>query len=1358
MKRNRFSLLIGIFLLCCSFSFDHDFKILTMQDGLTDNNVMTVYQDGDGFMWFGTANGLCRYDGQKFTSVRMSTPSMPVNHITDLSRHCLGFISRQCLYCFSRQTSTLIPVIDEKGKSNMTIANLIPAGGDRFWIFNHQDIMLCRLTEVNDHHDNITAIRITRLAIHHVLTSGSVSLTHFCYSEDHRGIFLVSTEGQVYYFDIQKSRITRTFHPFSTPGYVCINSMMTANGFLWLGTIGKGITRYHIATGRTDCLNKTAGPQALSHTDVYSMTRIDDQHLLAATWSGYTIITLQKDNPFLYTTEAVENPTTLTRQYFETRLQAACYDPHLKIIWLGTFGGGIAYADMRQHYYGQMRQASHNEICGIVADPQQHIWIATFAHGLMRSKAPFEKEEQLEMEEVGTPEVRTHKTVLCAYADRQGIFWFGNKDGTLTSYNPSSKSFRVHRIRDEKGRYNGKAIWSLLSDRNGHLWIGTDDGVLWLNAGKDVFRRISFPTSLTGAESVPICTMAQTADGAIWLGTEGMGLFRLQFRAHDILFIKGYEKSWKDLQYHVVRSLLAAHDGKLYIGYTDGFAVLSPQENKITQVYTTQNGMCSNFVGCITEDKMGHIWMGSSSGISHYSRRQHIFYNYYISGNNRSAFRLDNTLFFGNNRNLTYLNPSDIESHNHKDRPVLITGLKIDNRAVNVGERRNGQVVLPFDFPYIKTIVLSNRNRDFSISFNNLLFSSDFRRYEYRLYPYQKEWLLSNEDDEVSYTNLPDGKYTFEVRSVYPNGKTGSITRMPIRILPHWTHTVWFRLLLTLIFIALLVYLYNYLKRRQQRLEQNLKTKNELTMVRLKWEKECQIRKERENFFSYAAHELRTPLTLILAPLTELIHIVKPDDVIYGKLMTIYKNGTSLHTLVDQLLYEQKVEAGMLKLRLSLVDIIEVTKNIADSFCQLAESRNISFTFRSPKAQMMLWVDLDKVSSAITNLLSNAFKYTPAGGTIAVTIAEQQIDGKSFASIAIADTGGGIPPEKQEHIFDSFVTGEQSPYMSSKVGLGLRIVKYTAELHHGQIQLQSEVGKGSTFTLIIPEGKEHFALEEYEIADSMPVVAPEETARPATPAEEDNHEVPKKSILIVDDNPDIRTYISTLFAHSYRILEAADGKEGVEQALAHLPNLIISDIMMPVMDGFECCRTVRSDEKTAHIPIIMLTAKAEDADVLRGSQCGADDYMMKPFNPEILIAKANNLIRQRERLERIYTKALILRPMKDNTEEPSLDEFLETVIHTIEANMSDTNFSVKILAEKLNMSQPTLFRKMKQHTDLSVVDMIRNIRISKAASLLMQKKYTIQEISDMVGFNDIRIFRKHFTQQFGVSPSNFAGK
>lgn len=1335
--------------------FNKDLHQLTMKEGMSDNTVPFIYKDKEGFMWFGTNNGISRYDGKtikNFSYFRY----MSVSEIHDLPESCLGIIANRTFYIFDRRKESFIPITGDNSASK-----ILPADNGLIWGIRKNELLLYRLTYQKNKQGEITSANLNIEKKYNRLIDPGSSYISLCPTADRSGLYLLTNRSMLLLFDYKSKKIERSIRLGDNQNME-VHSMLSTDHYVWVGTSVHGLYGYSIQTNKVLHMNyeEDKVPGILSHTDVYQIVSINPHSFVAATWNGYTVINMDKENPDSYTTE-VYNNVTLVNRNLETRMISAYYDTE-GILWIGTHGGGVIYSDLRMQYYKQFQQDRHNEICGIEADNKGYIWLATFHKGIMRSESPFEVSHPLHFSTQNDPEIKSNKTVLSLFKDTDGNLWFGNRDGTLTFYNVKSGKFKVHTLFKNGEKPNNSPVWAICIDRNDNFWIGTEVGILLYDRQKSTCRPIELKDGKKKVTSGMIRAITQSRDGSLWVGTAYMGVCKLSYnRVNKTIKIKnGYEDKYR-VEDRAVRSLLSSTDGYLYIGYESGFGVLNPEKDTIMQFYTTREGLCSNIIGCMVEDRSGHIWLGSNSGISRYSRHQHLFYNYYISGSNRSALLYGDMLLWGNNKSLTYFNPQDVDAYQINNK-VLITGLEISDHPISIGENINGQVILQKNISFIDKVLLSNKNRDFSLTFNNLSYSSEQQKYNYRLLPYQQTWLISKETGRVSYTNLPEGEYKFEVRSIYPDGDTGMVTSLDIRILPHWSHTILFRLLIISLFIGSFLYWMYIERRRRKRVEHELQMKHELMNLNLEREKERQILTERENFFTSAAHELRTPLTLIISPLQDLLHHLRPDNEIYKPLLTMYKNGVALHSLVDQLLYVQKIEAGMVKLSLSEVDIVGLTKGITDAFCQIAEAKGFHFEINLSQVDnpYLLYIDTVKITSAIRNLLSNAFKYTPIGGKVSVTITRAVVDEKYFCMIKVADTGTGIPQDLQERVFESFITGDNQPSFSTKIGVGLRIVRNTMDLHHGRVILHSTPGEGSCFELHIPEGKAHFSGDSYHLLERNEtetlLYKPDEfviqnvenqSVHPPT--------MHKKKILVVEDNEDIRHYICSLFAAKYTLLEACNGQEGVDKAMEGHPDLIILDVMMPVMDGFSCCRKVKTHSETVHIPVLMLTAKAEDNDVLQSSKCGADDYMMKPFNPEVLKAKADNLILQREQLKRIYTKALMLKetPQSEETE----NTFIQKVIGVIKQNLSDEHFSVKSLAEQLNMSQPTLYRKMKQCTDMSVVDVIRSVRVAQAASLIMGNQYSIQEISEKVGFSDVRTLRKHFTEQFGVSPSKYAG-
>lgn len=1355
-------ILVILVLSCCPLHpayafFDKDIQLLTMRDGLADNTIPCIYKDEDGFMWFGTDNGLSRYDGKAIQNFKPADASyVSVSGIVRLSDDFLGIVSDGFLYYFDRKLETFLPIDIESGRT-IGVSHVLAADDSSFWGISGSRLVLYQWKIQQGKEEKERVIRVHIQKEFQLLEEKEETFSSLCYYEEEKNaIWLTTNRGNLILFHPDTPESYQKI-PLTSGKPLQVTSILNREGVVWVSTIAKGILRYHTKSGHIDRISfgGTGKGNLLSHTDVYQIIFVGNNRYLAVTWGGYTLLMPDEKQPEELTSEIYSNTHTQIYRNLETRMISAYYDPN-GLLWIGTNGGGVMYSDLRSQFYDRYYQDRHNEICGILMDDNHRVWLATYHKGIMRSDMPYVHGKKLSFSKVDTGSGKPEETMLCALKDVDGNLWFGNINGTLTVYYPQTGRFVIHSLLVD-GAANRASVWALYMDNKSRLYIGTGDGLLLYNFQEGTCVKLPAQQYLNEKRHPFVRAIAQTKDGTIWLGTSNMGVCRvIESTSGESSVENGYERNM-NVEYRSVRSLLASSDGNLYIGYTDGFAILSPQQNSISAYYTTDSGLCSNFIGCLAEDSKGRIWLGSNSGISRYGRRQHLFYNYYIAGSNRSVLFSDKTLFFGNNQSLTYFNPEEINAYPTNER-VLITGLEVDNRPVGIGEKVKNQIILNKVVSSTDRIVLDNDNRDFSLTFNNLSYSDEQQKYNYRLLPYQGNWLISDEGEKASYTNLPAGDYVFEVKNIYPNGETGEVTSLKVIILPHWSQTFVFRLFVSLLLLGGMAYGIRLIKLRQKRMEHEMQMKHELLTVSLEREKERQIRVERENFFTGIAHELRTPLTLILAPLQELMKLCGPSEDSYKKLQLMYKNATSLHTLVDQLLYVQKIEAGMVRLQLSEVDLVQLVCNVSEPFRQMAEIKGLHFTVDLPEGKLLCWIDEGKIASAVQNLLSNAFKYTSSGGQVLLSVSHIMRSDQGYCQIMVSDSGAGIPVDLQNHIFESFITGDNIPEMSTKVGIGLHIVKNTIDLHHGLVTLKSMPDEGSTFTLYIPEGKAHFAKDTYELTDGRQektMQTEELEPKPFLTTSESEAQEPlsKKSLLVIEDNEDVREYIRSLFTSRYAVYEAGNGEEGLRIAKEQLPDLIISDVMMPVKDGFTCCREIRMCQETAHIPILMLTAKAEDADIMQSCDCGADDYMMKPFNPEVLKTKVDNLILQRERLKRIYTKALMLK--QESEEGKKEDVFLQRLIHIIEANLSNSDFNVKMLAEQLNMSQPTLYRKVKQRSDLSVIDMIRSIRISKAATLILENRYSIQEISEMVGYSDTRTLRKHFMEQFGVSPSKY---
>lgn len=1334
---------------------------LNMSNGLVDNIITCIYQDQDRFMWFGSSNGLSRYDGKQIRNFSVDNARMYVSDIKETSDDKLWVIANEYLYCFDRRKEKFVLPSFQDGKKAISVSAMEITGDSLFWIVKGGQLQCLKR-----HYKLVKGdlqIEMTVEAGYPFFLDEGESFSNLCASQDGHFLYLVTDKGNLLFFDKIAGKVVRKFKYSINPS-ANATTIMSEGEYIWVSSIVGGVTRLHIPTGKSDYYqyNEDARLSSLSHSDAYGVVALDNDSYIAVTWNGYTLLAPEENDPSKLLATPYTNTSFLQYRNVETRMISVYYDKE-GILWIGTRGGGIVYFDFRQHSYMQYHSKKHNEISAQVADKDGRIWLGTYHEGIMRSDQPYAKSRPLNFSPVGN---QKEVPVFCAIKDSCSNLWFGNASGNLIFYDWSSDSFHIYPL-NYLGKKVNSYIVALMIDSRYRFWVCTSAGLYLFDHQTGHFELFSLREALKEDAEPWVTAICEDKQRNIWIGT-AKGIVRLsQVNVRPFKMVHGYEEK-ENIGARVVSALLTGTDGTVYVGYKNGFGIIPVGEDRITSFYTVKDGLCNDCIDCIVEDEKKRIWLGSISGISRYSRQQHVFYNYYISSSNKSVMLFKNTLFWGNNKSLTYFEPEILTSATIASK-TLLTGLEVDNKQINIGEKIKGQVVLDSNIASIDHLELVNANRDFSLLFNNLAFSKDLQKYSYRLYPYQKDWIVS-EAGKVSFTNLSAGYYIFEVKTLFPNNTEGDVTALPITILPHWSQTVWFRLLLIFSVLFLVGYIFYSLLRRQHRFKKMIQLKHELTIANLERNAERHIREERENFFMNAAHELRTPLTLILAPIHDIMKSITPSDNWFDSFSRLHKNCLSLQTLVDRLLYVQKIEGGMIKLHLSESDIKEIVSRVANPFLQMAMVKKREFLVQVDTVPLYLWVDVAKIESAVQNLLSNAFKYTSQNGRIELAVSEAEIDGRPYCLVTVSDNGVGIPDDLQQHVFDSFVTGKRIPQYSTSIGLGLHIVKHTMGLHHGFVTLTSRVGEGSRFVLHIPVGLSHFVPGEYEmVPDPVKGDLLEECTTEERPMEEviaEKNETMEETVnrvknnkeflLIIEDHDEMREYLCSLFKEDYNVIEAGNGEEGVAMADKYIPKLIISDIMMPVKDGFECSREIRENKRTFHIPVIFLTAKAEDADRLKSLQIGVDDYIMKPFNPELLKEKVKALIEQRDLLRKLYAKTLMLDEEVLESSEDVQDVFMPKMLQIIEENLSNRNFTIKVLTDQLNMSQPTLYRKVKQKTGLSIIEVIHGVRMSKAASIIMSRRYSsLTEVAEMVGYDSMISFRKQFVAQFGVLPSKY---
>jgi signal transduction histidine kinase/CheY-like chemotaxis protein/ligand-binding sensor domain-containing protein len=1029
------------------------------------------------------------------------------------------------------------------------------------------------------------------------------------------------------------------------------------------------------------------------------------------------------------------------------------------------------------------------------------------------SGVSYQYANRLPAELIGTiAETRDHK------------LWLGSFDYKVSLYNPVKGRFLNfhHNESDEKSFLGWSQRSICITDEDRVYFGGTSHGLRYLNDDGRTFSY--YPVNRSGDTSGTndswINVIYEDRLGILWIGTLRGGLNRLDPRNGEFKHYLNDPADPNSISNNLVKCILEPeiHDPEcLWIGTNGGLNKFDRNTGRFS-LYAVEEGMPGSTIHGILEDKRGMLWLSSNQGLIRFDPLTENIRVYTVEdglqGNefNEGAYfkNKDGILYFGGTNGLSYFNPDEILDNPHEATPV-ITDLRINNQPVMAQDSIGKRVLLQKSILHTDEIFLTRKDKVISFEFTSLHFIAPAKlKYRYMLEGFDEDWNLVPAGQRFAhYTNIPSGDYTLRILSTNSDGvwsdKTASLA---IHVMPPFWERFWFKALIGILIIGLFVAVMSIrtqvLKHQKKMLtleveertwelkeanrilqdqqkeiisqsdkiaqqrdnlsQQNKLLENQKVEIQAMAEKLHESDQAKLRFFTNISHEFRTPLTLIMGP-TE--NLLKKDDysdskMVRDDLSLIYRNEKRLYRLINQLLEIRHVETGIMKLSVKQNDIVEFLREIHGLFSPLASKKNIDFRFVSDLESISIFFDADKIEKILYNLLSNAMKYAPEGGTvtISVTIVERP-GGKEMLSISVADNGPGISAEHIPYIFDRFyqVSRSQPEYSSS--GIGLSLSKELVETHYGEITLQSEPGKGTVFDIYLPVSPDIYNPEEHQsepdqaysldfMKSMLEAIEEPIIVNPATADAEEDH----FRILVVEDNPDMQQYLSRELGAYYSVMVAGNGRQALVMAKEHPPDLIISDIMMPEMDGLTFCQTLKSDEFTSHIPVFLLTAKSEAEYQVSGLELGADDYIVKPFSIEILMLKIRNLLDHRKQAAEKFSEDANYIPR--NIKISEIDQgFLEKFVKLVEDNIDNPELSGDWLAYELGMSKGNLYKKLKSLTGLTVNVYIRTIRLKIAARILKQGKYNISEVAYSVGFDNPKYFSTCFSELFSMSPKEY---
>ena len=1357
--------LISVVLLVSSLavfsqSERYNFSKLDIFSGLSHNQVNTILKDTDGFLWFGTMSGLNRYDGYYCKVFRKNfndSTSLPDNSIQTLYELPDGKIwvvtaGGTCIYDSRTEKfdANYYAYLQSLGLPPGAITNIVKGSNGRYWfLYDNLDLYLYASTQkkskrFNQHNDLNIAEKIISA------------------KEDGNGkLWVEYQDGLLKEYDINLNKfiysgaVLQTLSKGNIPNVLFIDS----DGDVWLWSLNSGVYLFQPKYNTVRQFNESSVPSRLNTNLVTQIGEDNNGLIWVATDHGGINLIDKKHN---FTINYLLNDPKDSRSLSQNSIRAM-YKDNDGIIWLGTYKHGVNYLNsnivlfpLYHHQEATVKSLPYDDVNRFVEDKAGNIWIGTNGGGLIF----FNRKENTFKQYLHDPKNKnslSNNVIVSMWIDHEDVLWIGTYFGGLNSFDGTQFTHFRHSGSDSMSLSDDN-VWEIFEDHENNLWVGT------LGGGLDLFDRKAnrfqhFQYNGKPQDPLPsnyISAILQDKKGNLWVGTSGgIAVFE---KDHPGKVLHQYSQN-DNLSNNNVICLLEDSQERIWAGTREGLNLLNPQTRQF-QRFTVSEGLPDNMILNILEDDHHTLWISTPTGLCNVVLQQDkggltlSVINYDETNNLQNREFNDNAalktkegeLIFGGPSGFNIINPGKIQKPGYPPQ-IIFTGLQILNNSIEPGEVINNRVLLQQSLSRLEGINLKYKENVFSIELSSPDYGHNAgNKYAYMLEGFNSDWLYTDGTQRrVTFTNLSPGHYTLKVKVLNSDGLWSNIKTLQIGIEPPFWRTPIAYIIYVIIALALL------LLARRITLDR-IHMRYEVRHQRREAERAHILDQLKTKFLTNVSHEFRTPLSLVIAPLDKIIKNTE-DEEQKKQLNLVQRNAKRLLSLVNQLLDFRKMEVQEMNLHPAIGDIVGFSKDISLSFMDIAEKKNIKFSFTSGIDHLEIFFDRDKIEKILFNLLSNAFKYTPDNGVVSINLTYHppaNNNDEGTLSIEIKDTGIGIPEGMQEKIFERFFqTDVPGSMVNQGTGIGLAITKEFVKLHKGIISVKSEPEHGTCFTVLLP------AKKIYDTPAARTTVSPVsvDLVEDAMP-EESQKSSRKKTIVVVEDNEDIRFYLKDNLKGHYKVEEATNGKEGWEKIKAVNPDMVISDIMMPLMDGVELARKIKNETLTAHIPVILLTAMGSEEKQLEGLKAGVNDYITKPFTFEILASRIRNLLAQQELLQKRFQKQIEVNP-EEITITPVDEKFLKQALELVEKNMDNAEFSVEDFSRDMFMNRVTLYRKILSITGKTPIEFVRCMRMKRAAQLLEKSGLSIAEIAYEVGFNNPKLFTKAFKDEFSVTPSQY---
>ena len=1331
-------------------------KFYSTNNELSSSLINQIFQDKRGFIWIATEYGLNRFDGLRFSNYKhvsgnsTSIKNTYVRTLFEDSRQNLlvGCIDGLMKYDSETDTFREIPMIRAGKRVFPHITQMQKLHNGEIWVVTTGQGIF-RLDEEKQQAESIDAI----------MRQVNYNFQSNLYEDSHYNIW-IGTEGHgliCYLPDTQEVRVFR--YPVINDNYVSAIGE-DKYGNLFIGTQKHGLSRYEREQNRFVPVPYMGGEEL----SIYCLTLVDDRLLIGTDGQGLKTYNRMTGKIEDYSINSAP------LDFSEGKIHTIMEDRD-KNLWVGLFQKGIVLMPKQENpfeYYGN-KSIHYNPIgqgcvMSIYQDSNRHLWVGADNEGIFELDA---EGRRLRHYQPGNNPRSMANTIMCMYEDTNGDFWLGSYTRGLAKLNRRTGECEYPLPVDNE------KIFSITEDRHKNLYIATfGSGFYQYNLVTKELKHYESSKDETGdltrneLANDWVNYIFCDSEGMIWLGHyKGISCFNPVNES----FIN-YRKVNTLVEDRVGYVVQEDHAGNIWAGTTDGLYCFNKKTDELT-CFTVADGLPNNVICGICEDEEHNMWISTYMGICKYDAKTGRYINYYagdgLQGNEftHGAFYKDEAgkVYFGGINGITYFQPSSIESV-LKDTKVWITDFSIFNQPVRKNTRSGRHTVIYTSVPDANMFQLAHYDNTFSIVFSTLQYNNPEQiSYQYKIEELSNQWLSTEPGvNRVTYNNLLPGKYTFHVRAL-SHGNLSEIRTVKILITPPWYEMWWAYCIYAFLFGLLVLGIVNYILSRMRHRREIMKR-----------EHAEQLNEAKLQFFINISHEIRTPMTLIINPLEKLLAEKKGGEVQKTYLM-IYRNAQRILRLINQLMDIRKLDKGQMFMKFRETDMVGFIDDVMLTFDYMARKKKIHFSFEHVMPQLKVWVDMNNFDKILMNIFSNAFKYTPEQGEITVILSTGRDSTrcdplKEYFEITVTDNGIGLDREKIERIFERFYQIDNDVTKSNfGTGIGLHLSRSLVELHHGIILAENrEDAPGSRFIIRIPLGSAHLRTDELEDVEAVitphtVLVKPEKTDLEEAFEEEEDEESKKAGksknrmrILIVEDEEEILSYLKEELEGDYRIMTRKNGREAYDTILADTPDLVISDIMMPEMDGLSLCRKIKQNTNVNHVPVILLTAKSKPEDTMEGMATGADAYMVKPFNTELLKSTIANLIANRKLLKSKFSGAQQQEDKVQKLSMKSADEILMSkIMKVINENLSNPDLNVEMLAANVGLSRVHVHRKLKELTNLSARDFIKNIRLQQAAALLKEKKLTVSEVAYATGYTNLSHFSSSFKEVHGMSPKEY---